>query len=327
MNDYSSSDLMQMITGYQRSRILLSAVELNIFDELAGNELSSDELAEKIGAVPDSLEKLLNVLASLSLLNKNNGKFSNSGSCSKYLVKSSPSFLGGVMHQNHLWNTWSKLSLVIKSEDAKKEGEINQRGSEWLKAFIAAMHARGISRAIAIKKLINFEGIKKILDIGGGSGIFASTFIKDNPSMSAVVFDLPNVIPITKEYIEKENMSERISTLTGNYLRDHIGSGYDLIFLSAVIHSNSYDENALLIKKCASALNKNGKIAVLDYIMNDDRTIPLAGAIFAINMLVGTDEGTTYTEKEIIEWMTSAGVNNFELINAGEGNGLLIGGI
>ena len=327
MNDYSSSDLMQMITGYQRSRILLSAVELNVFDELAGGELSSDELAEKIGAVPDSLEKLLNVLASLSLLNKNNGKFSNTESSGKYLVKSSPSFLGGVMHQNHLWDTWSKLSSVIKSSDAKKEGEINQRGSEWLKAFIAAMHARGISRAIAIKKLINFEGVKKILDIGGGSGIFASTFIKDNPSMSAVVFDLPNVIPLTKEYIEKENMSDRISTLTGNYLHDHIGSGYDFIFLSAVIHSNSYDENALLIKKCASALNKNGKIAVLDYIMNDDRTIPLAGAIFAINMLVGTDEGTTYTEKEIIEWMSAAGINNFELINAGEGNGLLIGGI
>ena len=180
---------------------------------------------------------------------------------------------------------------------------------------------------LQLKNGINFEGVKKILDIGGGSGIFASTFIKDNPALSAVVFHLPNVISLTKEYIEKENMSDRISTLTGNYLRDHIGSGYDFIFLSAVIHSNSYDENALLIKKCASALNKNGKIAILDYIMNDDRTIPLAGAIFAINMLVGTDEGTTYTEKEIIEWMSAAGINNFELINAGEGNGLLIGGI
>jgi 2-polyprenyl-3-methyl-5-hydroxy-6-metoxy-1,4-benzoquinol methylase len=326
MNDYSSSELMQMITGYQRSRILLSAVELNIFDELNGYELSSKELAEKIGAVPDLLEKLLNVLASLRLLNKHDGKFSNAESTGKFLVKSSPSYLGGVMHQNHLWNTWSKLSDIIKSKVAKKQGEINQRGGEWLRAFIAAMHTRGISRAKSIKALINFSGVKRILDIGGGSGIFAATFIKDDPSMSAVVFDLPNVVPIAKEYIDKENMAGRISTLTGNYLLDDIGSGYDFIFLSAVIHSNSYDENALLIKKCASALNKNGRIAILDYIMNEDRTSPLAGAIFAINMLVGTDEGTTYTEKEIKEWMTSAGLKNFELIDAGEGSGLIIGG-
>ncbi|MDR3625614.1 MAG: methyltransferase [Ignavibacteriaceae bacterium] len=325
MNGYSSSELMQMITGYQRSRIILSAVELNIFDELNGLELSSNELAEKINAVPYPLEKLLNVLTSLKLLNKNNGNFSNSESASKLLVKSSPSFLGGVMHQNHLWNTWSKLSEIVKDKDAKKESEINQRGDEWLKAFIAAMHARGIARAKTVKGLINLSGVKRLLDIGGGSGVFAATFINDDPSMSAVVFDLPNVVPITQEYIAKQNMSGRITTLAGNYLKDDIGNGYDFIFLSAVIHSNSYDENALLIKKCASALNEKGKIAVLDYIMNDNRTAPLAGAIFAINMLVGTDEGTTYTEKEVKEWMTAAGLNKFELTDAGEGNNILIG--
>jgi hypothetical protein len=326
MDDYSSSELMQMITGYQRSRIILSAVELNIFDKLKGHQLYNEELAEKINAVPGSLEKLLNILASLKLLKKDNGKFSNTESSEKFLVKSSPDFLGGVMHQNHLWNTWSKLSAIIKDKDTVKEAEINRRGDEWLRAFIAAMHARGIGRAKAVKGLINFSGVNKILDIGGGSGVFATTFIKDNPAMSAVIFDLPNVVPITAEYIEKENMFDRISTLSGNYLRDDIGSGYDLIFLSAVIHSNSNDENALLVKKCASALNINGKIVILDYIMNDDRTSPLAGAIFAINMLVGTDEGTTYTEKEVKEWLTAAGLNNFKFISAGEGNGLIIGG-
>jgi 2-polyprenyl-3-methyl-5-hydroxy-6-metoxy-1,4-benzoquinol methylase len=326
MNDYSASELMQMITGYQRSRIILSAVELNIFDHLSGNELSSSELAAKINAVPASLEKLLNVLASIDLLIKKNDKFSNSTSSDKLLVKSNPAFLGGVMHQNHLWDTWSKLSAIVKSKDAKKKSDINQSGDEWLKAFIAAMHARGVSRAKSVKTLIDFSGVNRILDIGGGSGVFASTFIKDDASMSAVIFDLPNVVPITREYIEKDNMSERISTLSGNYLMDDIGSGYDLIFLSAVIHSNSYDENALLVKKCVSALNRNGKIAILDYIMNDDRTSPVGGAIFAINMLVGTNEGTTYTETEIKKWMSAAGLKDFSLINAGEGNGLLIGG-
>jgi 2-polyprenyl-3-methyl-5-hydroxy-6-metoxy-1,4-benzoquinol methylase len=326
MVDYTSSDLMQMITGYQRSRIILSAVELNIFNELEGQELSSTELANKIAAEPEALETLLNVLTALSLLQKNNGKFSNSESSAKFLVKSNPAYLGHVMHQIHLWNTWSNLSSVVKSKSIRKEAEINQRGDEWLKAFIAAMHARGINRAIAMKELIDFSGVKKLLDIGGGSGVFAATFIEDDPSMSAVVFDLPNVVPITKEYIEKQNMSGRISTLSGNYLRDDIGSGYDFIFMSAVIHSNSYDENALLVKKCASALNKNGRIAILDYVMNEDRTSPLSGAMFAINMLVGTDGGTTYTEKEIKEWMTEAGINKTNLVNAGEGNGLMIGG-
>lgn len=124
MNNYSSAEIMQMITGYQHSRILLSAVELGIFDELDGHKLSCTELAEKIEAVPDSLEKLLNVLTSLRLLNKDNGKFFNTESSGKFLVKSSPAFLGGVMHQNHLWNTWSRLSAIIKSRETKKEVEI-----------------------------------------------------------------------------------------------------------------------------------------------------------------------------------------------------------
>jgi hypothetical protein len=104
-----------------------------------------------------------------------------------------------------------------------------------------------------------------------------------------------------------------------------LGEGYDMIFLSAIIHSNSPDENILLIKKCASALNSNGQIVIMDNIMDDDRISPYNGVLFALNMLVGTDNGDTYTEVEINSWMRKADITDFERIETEFENTLLIG--
>ena len=121
---------------------------------------------------------------------------------------------------------------------------------------------------------------------------------------------MPNVIPITKKFIDKEGFSNKISTHTGDYTTDDLPKGFDLVFLSAIIHSNSLEINQNLIKKCFNSLNENGKIIIQDWIMNKDRTQPTSGAIFAINMLVGTEAGDCFTEQEVTEMLNSAGFKN-----------------
>ena len=152
-------------------------------------------------------------------------------------------------------------------------------------------------------------------------GHFPWNLFPGNRKLEATVFDLPNVVPITKKFIEKEGFSNRIKTHTGDYTRDALPKGFDLVFLSAIIHSNSLETNQELIIKCFNALNKNGKIVIQDWIMNNDRTQPASGAVFAINMLVGTESGNCFTEKEVTEMLTTAGFKNISRIEFESGSG------
>ena len=153
-----------------------------------------------------------------------------------------------------------------------------------------------------------------MLDIGGGSGAYSMEFITLKPDIEATIFDLPNVVPITKQFIDKEGFSDQIRICSGDYTVDELPGGFDMVFLSAIIHSNSLEVNQDLIKKCFKSLNSNGKIIIQDWIMNNDRTQPTSGAIFAINMLVGTDAGDCFTDQEVTDMLLAAGFENISRI-------------
>jgi len=329
MNDKitSTAELMETIFAFRQARIILTAFELDIFSKLGNENKSSSEIADNINLNHRATDRLMNALTALGLLKKENGKFSNTDLTLKHLVKGKPGYLGGIAHSVNLWQTWSTLTDAVKAGTSVYNKEpVNERDSKWLDAFISAMHMRAKqNQAPGIAKLLNFNGVKKVLDVGGGSGVFSFAMISQNPSLKAVVFDLPNVIPITKRYIENEGFKDKVETISGDYFKDKLGEGYDMIFLSAIIHSNSPDENILLIKKCASALNSNGQIVIMDNIMDDDRISPYNGVLFALNMLVGTDNGDTYTEAEVNSWMSKADIMDFKRIETEFENTLLIG--
>ena len=132
-------------------------------------------------------------------------------------------------------------------------------------------------------------------------------FVKKDVLNRATVFDLPEIIPITKKYIDTEGLSAQFDFICGDYNKDDWGKAYDMAFLSAIIHINSLDENQKLVQKCFDSLNKNGLIVIQDHVMSEMRTEPYAGALFALNMLVGTENGDTYTESEIRNWLSHSG--------------------
>jgi SAM-dependent methyltransferase len=150
-------------------------------------------------------------------------------------------------------------------------------------------------------------------------------FAAKQPGLVAVVFDLPNVLPLTREYIAEADLTRCVTTAVGDYLVDPLPEGFDLVFLSAVIHSNSAAQNAALVRSCAGALNPGGRVVVLDWVMSDDRVAPPAGAFFALNMLVATDHGDTFTEGEVRGWMDGAGLARGPRIDAGNGTSMVVG--
>jgi SAM-dependent methyltransferase len=317
--------IRELIYGFQKSRIVLTAFELEIFSVLESGEMSSIEVAAKCCTESRATERLLNALVALELLIKENDKFRNSKVALQYLVKGMPGYMGGIMHSVNLWNTWSNLTLSVKTGKPSARQAINDHGGNWLEAFIAAMHDRARQQAAPSVALLNLDNVKRVLDLGGGSAAFAMAFVDASEEITATVFDLPNVVPLTEKYILDNGYLKRINTVSGDYTVDPIGSGYDLIFLSAIIHSNSYEVNKQLIAKCAVALNPGGQLVIQDHIMSEDRTKPLQGAIFAINMLVGTMEGDCFTSAEIKYWMSQAGLLEYRQQQAPQGVSQLIG--
>ena len=306
--------IREFAASFQKSRILLSGFELDIFTNVDEAGTTNNQIANNLHLDEHACERLLNALVSLGFLTKQNHLFFNTSDSFTFLSKKSSDYLGGLMHSNHLWNTWSNLTQVVKTGISAHPAEINERGEEWLFPFINAMHDRAKRQAPQQLANIDLSKIKSILDIGGGSGAYSMEFVSKKPEIEATVFDLPKVIPITKRFIEKEGFSDKIKTHPGDYTTDDLPKGFDLVFLSAVIHSNSLETNEDLIKKCFNSLNKNGTIVIQDWIMNNDRTQPVSGAVFAINMLVGTEAGDCFTELEVTKMLNAAGFKNVSRI-------------
>ncbi len=302
-------EFRDIVYSFQTSRIILTSIELQLYNALEPEARTSEETSKILLTDARATDRLMNVLCSLNLLEKKDGKFSNSAFSSRYLVKGKRDYISNMLHAINLWESWSGLTDAVKNgRPAEKFYET--RKFDWLENLIEAMHYRGMKQADEDIGKIDLSGVNSVLDLGGGSGAFSIGFANAKNDLNAVVFDLPNVTALTEKYIAEAGLSHRIKTLSGNYLLDDIGNGYDLIFLSAVVHSNSFEENKHLIKKCAAALNLNGRIVIQDYVMDEDRTNPPGGAFFALNMLVNTYGGDTYTEKEITSWLTDAGLEN-----------------
>ena len=316
---------MQKVNGYRQSRIILTAWEIDIFTAIEKTDGSIESIQTNINSDTRATRMLLNVLASMGIIFKKNNNYFNTEFSKKYLVKYSPHYLSGLGHSNNLWEYWTGLTNSIKEGKPFVKNDINDRDENWLENFIESMHARAKKQAPETISMLNLTMVNSVLDVGGGSGAFSMAFIDAKPGLKTTVFDLNNVIPLTLKYIQKEGYIESINTKIGDYTVNDLGTGYDLVFLSAIIHSNSYDTNYDLVKKCFKCLNKGGQIVISDFIMNNDRLEPLYGAEFALNMLVATNEGDTYTEQEISDWLLGSGFENIKKLDLPTKGAMMIG--
>jgi len=322
------AQLIETVNAFRTSRLILSAIELRVFDIISGKKMTSSEIAGIAHTDPRATDRFLNALVGQGLVVKNNGTFSNSPFSDKFLVSSSAQFMAGMDHMVGLWRTWNTLTDAVKTGTSLAEtvrNSINDRGEKWLEAFIAAMHARGMEQGRELVSMLDLSGTHRTLDVGGGSGAFSFAFIERNPEIKAFILDLPNVVPITQRYIEKEGYTGKAGILKGDYLKDDFGKDYDLVLMSAIIHINNPEENTLLIRKGAEALAEGGQLVIIDHVMNESRTEPIMGTMFALNMLVGTKHGDTYTEKEYRGWMKDSGLNYIKLKTSRSGMQVMIG--
>jgi len=333
-------DLQEKIRGFQESRVILTAIELDVFSAVGSSaecgvrdaECSSvagaraADVAAKIGADARATEMLLNALVAIGLLTKQGDFFHNTPVAARYFVEGAPDDArAALMHTVHLWQRWSTLSDCVRAGTSVTYQEAADRGDHWTLAFIAAMHRNAAERAPHVVRAVGTEGIERMLDVGGGSGAYSIAFATAGEKLRAELLDLPAVCKLAQGYIEKAGLSGRITTRTGDLRTDDFGSGYDLVFVSAICHMLDEQENLDLIERCRKALGLGGRLVIQDFILEPDKTSPKSAALFSLNMLVGTKHGASYSEPEYAAWLREAGFASVNRVRLPGPSGLMIG--
>lgn len=284
--------------GFRASRVVLTANNFRVFDHLKTPKIAG-EIARAISADPRATEVLLDAVTSLGLLKKSGNKYRNTETARKFLVKDSPLYQGDMLrHADSLWKSWSGLDEVVKT------GLPNRSGGRDYSTFIRAMHNNAVFRAKGVISAIDLKGVRRALDLGGGPGTYSMELAAKK--IAVTLFDLPEAITIAKELVN-EHGGDNINFAAGDFHTDDIGSGFDLVFISQIVHSLSIDEAQALIEKSRDALGPKGRIVIHEFLLEKDRAHPVPAALFSVNMLVNTAAGRSYTIQEMRAWLAKAG--------------------
>ena len=310
--------VMEDVRGFFKSRVILTAAELDLFTRLAKGQARADDLAKELRCDQRCLTRLLDCLVALNLLSKQDGIYQTSERGALLSAEHPETELPMVLHINGLWETWSGLTETLKTGENPRRKPVADRGKDSLKDFIGAMHVVGRSLSNEIADSYDLSPFKKLLDIGGATGTYTIAFLEKNPQMTAVLFDLPDVIPWAEERLGSEGLVGRVELVAGDFYHDELPRGCDLALLSAIIHQNSPQENLDLYGKIHGALEPGGKLLIRDHVMDPGRTFPPQGTLFAINMLVNTKGGDTYTFDEMKDTLEAAGFGEVMLVRKGE---------
>ncbi|MBM4136321.1 MAG: methyltransferase domain-containing protein [Nitrospira sp.] len=297
-----ANELRRLWSGFRASRILITANNFKIFDHLK-EPISARAISRRLKTDLRSTEILLDALTGLGILKKEKDKYKNTILGSRFLVEGSPYYQGDILrHMDTLWKNWSGLDEVIKTGKP-------YRAAHDHKAFVLGMHNLASLKAKNIIKIVGLKGVKTALDLGGGPGTYSIEMARRG--VNVTLFDYPETIEIAKKVVKNEKING-INFIGGDFMNKDIGRGYDLIFISQILHAYSAKDNLQLLRKCKKALNNGGRIVIQEFLISDDRTHPPQNTLFSVNMLVNTEGGRCYSPDEIKGWLLTVGMKNIE---------------
>ena len=318
--EWTANDVLESASGYQPACVLAAASELDLFSVLAGAALSAVEIASKLGADLRATTMLLDALAALGFVEKRNGRYILPPATARLLTREGPtSVLPMVQHQANCLRRWAQLARVVQTgRPAERKPSIRGEQTDE-EAFIGAMHVVSTPVASELIEQLGPPAFAHLLDIGGASGTWTIAFLRARHNTTATLFDLPHAIPAAQRRISEANMSNRVRLVAGNFYADALPPGADLAWLGAIVHQNSREQNRHLFTAIARALADGGSLLIRDMLMDELRTTPVAGALFAINMLVATEGGGTFTFNELREDLEDAGFTGVKVLHRDEG--------
>jgi ubiquinone/menaquinone biosynthesis C-methylase UbiE len=299
---------MQMAWGYAAPLILEAAIQHRFFDVLDQGPLQAEQIASRTGTSPRGSRILLNALVGLEFLTRDaSGRYALAPESAAFLVSTKPEFQGGLYRHvsRQLLPAWMGLSEIVRT--GKPARSVNEsEEADFFQKFVEDIFPMSYGAAKAFAQSLNGKPAKA-LDLASGSGVWGIALAEQFPSLRVTAVGWEGVLPVTRRVTEKHKVADRFTFLAGDILKADLGSGYNVATLGHILHSEGEQRSRELLKRVFAALAPGGTIAIQEFACNDDRTGPPVALIFAVNMLVNTDVGDTFTYPEMKSWLKEAG--------------------
>ncbi|MBN2711412.1 MAG: methyltransferase domain-containing protein [Planctomycetes bacterium] len=308
------SRIIDMASAFYDSCVLFTASDLGVFATLSElGKADAATVARSLGLDERGATLLLDGCVAVRLLEKNDGLYNNTTESAIFLVPGSPANLQGAIRYNRdVYDAWSKLSGLARTGSPVEKPELHLgEDEERTRTFVLSMHGRALGIGQAVVPQLDLSGCKKLFDVGGGPGTYSVLVAKANPDIECTVLDLPGVVKVAAELVEKQGMSDRVKTIPGDYRTAEFPSGNDAVLFFGMLHQESPDSIRSLMKRAYESLNPGGKVYVMDMMTDASHTSPKFSALFAVNMALTTENGWVFSDEELKGWMEEAGFNDF----------------
>ena len=316
MSDTVTADrIMETGLGFMASKVLLTAIEMGLFTELAKAPADLETLSTKFNLHKRSAADFLDALVTMKFLERENGVYRNSADASRFLDKAKPDYMGGIleMANNRLYKFWGQLDDALrtglKQNETREDPEIFHKmyaDPKRLEGFLKAMTGLSKHSGRAIAEKFDWRHYQTFMDVGTAQGGVLVEVALAHKHLSAVGYDLAQVQPIFEQYVREHNLSERAKFQPGDMFKEKWPKS-DVIILGHILHDWGMERKQMLLSKAFDALPKGGAVIVHEAMIDDDRSKHLSGLLMSLNMLIETDEGFDYTPRECQQWMRETG--------------------
>ena len=312
------SVVLDLVSAFRKSKVLFTCCELGVFDALKQGPTSASELAGHLNCNPDAMERLLGAAAMIGLLTQSEGRFDNTPVATAYLTTASPRRMLGYINYSSavLWKMWDNLPGAIREGTHRWKQTYDLDGAifshffrtDWQRReFIQGMHAYGLISSPQVVDAVDLGRFRTFADLGGATGHLTVAACRRWPNLRGVVFDLSEVIPITKEFIPTD-VKDRIEVRGGDFFADALPKA-DIYALGRIIHDWSEPKIRILLGKIFAALPAGGIVFIAEKVLDDSKTSPEWAVLQHLNMLT-VAEGKERTEGEYAELLRAAGFSD-----------------
>lgn len=301
-------EIRGLVNGYKSSRVLMAAEELGVFAALAEQTRALEDVARSVGTPVERLRALLDVMVGVGVLTKDDGRYSIANEFSTLNPEHPAAQNGYIRYAREVSQRWESLAAAVRSnEPAQRNFEaITGADKKTAKAFADAMNANAKTQAAFLAREFEFAG-HAILDVGAGAGTYSIEVGRHSDDARAVLLEVPEMVPITKEFVNSAGLSSRLEVIGGDYRKRLPTGEFDDIFLFAVLHQEGETEARELLSRCKRVLRQGGRLFLTSFFVDDSRTGPPFAAMFGVEMLVMVPTGRVYSLTEAKELVKDAG--------------------
>jgi predicted O-methyltransferase YrrM len=314
--------------GFWSSKVLLTAIEMEVFTVLSGKSMTGEELGDKLGLHPRGIWDFFDTLVALRFLERNgNGRealYGNTAETAHYLDKNSPAYMGGIfeMCNARLYKFWNDLGPALKTGQPQNEIKHSQKplfevlyaDLPRLEQFMGAMASLSRANFAALAEKFDFSKYRTLCDVGGATGLLSTLVAKRHPNIRCISFDLPAIEPIARKTIAREGLSDRIQTASGDFFNNPLPKA-DVITMGMILHDWNLEKKKHLIKAAYNALPENGALIAVENIIDDERRENAFGLLMSLNMLIEFGDAFDFSGADFWSWCREAGFKSYEVLH------------